>query len=121
MGRKGTRFEIPENYTDLVTAKQAEALSLQLQGLTYWEIANKLGISAEAVSERLLAARRWIKDIKKKGPTKELTPREQEVLELQQQGLTNQQIAKRLRITSITVRSHIYNARGKLDGDHKGS
>jgi len=115
MGRKGTRYEIPDNYRDLVTTKQAEALSMQLQGLTYWEIANKMEISPEAVSIRLHQARSHLPNLKKKSPTKELTPREQEILELRNQGLTNNQIANKLKISKLTVKSHIYNAKAKID------
>ena len=107
MGRKGTKFEIPANYHDLVTLKQAEALSMQLQGLTYWEIAEELSITPESVNCRLISARRRIKgerDPKRTGP---LSPREQETFDLRQQGFNPKQIAKKMHITIYTVKNYI--------------
>lgn len=43
-----------------------------------------------------------------------LTPREIEILELIDQGLTNQQIASRLSLTLHTVKNHVHNLLGKL-------
>jgi DNA-binding NarL/FixJ family response regulator len=43
-----------------------------------------------------------------------LTAREREVVVLLRDGLTNQEIAERLVITSGTVRSHLENIFGKL-------
>jgi DNA-binding NarL/FixJ family response regulator len=45
----------------------------------------------------------------------DLTPREQEVLELVADGLTNQQIADRLYIEVGTVKNHVHNILQKLD------
>jgi DNA-binding NarL/FixJ family response regulator len=43
-----------------------------------------------------------------------LTRRENEILELIEQGLTNQQIASRLSLTLHTVKNHVHNLLGKL-------
>jgi DNA-binding NarL/FixJ family response regulator len=43
-----------------------------------------------------------------------LTPREIEILELIDRGLTNQQIASRLSLTLHTVKNHVHNLLGKL-------
>ncbi len=43
-----------------------------------------------------------------------LTPREIEILELIDHGLTNQQIASRLSLTLHTVKNHVHNLLGKL-------
>lgn len=43
-----------------------------------------------------------------------LTPREVEILELIDRGLTNQQIASRLSLTLHTVKNHVHNLLGKL-------
>lgn len=46
-----------------------------------------------------------------------LTPREQQVLALVADGLTNEKVAGELGISAETVQSHIRNAMGKLDAD----
>ena len=45
----------------------------------------------------------------------DLTPREQEVLELISQGLSNREIAETLTIEVGTVKNHVHNLLGKLD------
>lgn len=46
--------------------------------------------------------------------TDSLTVREHEILELLDQGLTNQQIASRLSVTLHTVKNHVHSLLGKL-------
>lgn len=46
--------------------------------------------------------------------TEVLTPREIEILDLIEQGLTNQQIASRLTLTVNTVKNHVHNVLRKL-------
>lgn len=46
--------------------------------------------------------------------TDSLTARENEILELLDQGLTNQQIASRLSVTLHTVKNHVHSLLGKL-------
>jgi RNA polymerase sigma factor (sigma-70 family) len=50
----------------------------------------------------------------------ELTPREQEVLELIGEGLTNQEIGERLYIEVGTVKNHVHNLLKKLDVGSRG-
>jgi DNA-binding CsgD family transcriptional regulator len=116
MGSKGPQFIIPPNYRNDVTARQAELLDLQMQGLSYWDIADKLCISPSSVSITLMRARKNIAATKK-SPRKpeELTPREQEILTLKSLGLTNIQIAMKLRISKHTVKSHVYHAKAKMN------
>lgn len=45
---------------------------------------------------------------------KELTPREQEILQLRAGGMTGGEIALQLTITERTVKAHLANARRKL-------
>jgi DNA-directed RNA polymerase specialized sigma24 family protein len=100
-----------------LTPKQLEALALQEQGLTYWEIADRLGITEDAVSKRLTKAR-MIRVIENDTTvTKidkirtELTPQEAEAVELQRQGFTYQQIAEKLHIVKGTVQRRLKSAR----------
>ena len=53
------------------------------------------------------------------GEAADLTPREQEILELIGQGLTNQQIADRLVIEVGTVKNHVHNILQKLDASSR--
>lgn len=53
------------------------------------------------------------------GPAETLTPREQEVLLLLAQGLTNRAIAHRLAITEHTVKFHVNAIMGKLDAQSR--
>ena len=48
-----------------------------------------------------------------------LTPREQEVLELLAEGLSNQSIAARLAISEHTVKFHVSSICGKLGADNR--
>jgi len=48
------------------------------------------------------------------GPAVELSPREAQLVGLAKQGLTNQQIAERLVLSTRTVESHLYRAMQKL-------
>ena len=93
-----------------LTPKQIEALELQKQGLTYQQMADKLGITPEAVSFRLMRARRP-KVNKAKAKRTHLTQKEAEVLVLREQGLTYRQIADDLGITYKKVKSRLWKAR----------
>jgi DNA-binding NarL/FixJ family response regulator len=48
-------------------------------------------------------------------PAHTLTPREREVLRLTAEGLRNDEVAERLSISPLTVRTHMKNAMEKLD------
>lgn len=97
-----------------LTQKQIEALELQRQGLTYQQIADRLSITPEAVSYRLIRARRSIAGLKinKTKPKRtQLTQKEAEVLALREQGLKYQQIADELDIPYRKVKSRLWKAR----------
>jgi LuxR family maltose regulon positive regulatory protein len=49
----------------------------------------------------------------------QLTPREQEILELMTAGLTNREIAEQLVISSETVKKHTSSIYGKLSVDNR--
>jgi two-component system nitrate/nitrite response regulator NarL len=53
------------------------------------------------------------------GNVDDLTPREQEILDLIGQGLTNQQIAEELVIEVGTVKNHVHNLLQKLDASSR--
>jgi DNA-binding NarL/FixJ family response regulator len=46
-----------------------------------------------------------------------LTKREREILRLLSDGMRNEQVARRLSISPLTVRTHVKNAMGKLEAD----
>jgi DNA-binding CsgD family transcriptional regulator len=99
-----------------ITQKQIEALELQKQGLTYWEIADELGISEGSVNKRLQRARHHINGTKapnKSKAGKKLSPKEAEVLDLKLQGFTHAQIAEKMHITITTVKNHMNGIRKK--------
>ena len=52
--------------------------------------------------------------LKPKRPTAQLTPREQEILDLMAEGLSTEDIAKRLFVAQVTVRTHISTILKKL-------
>ncbi len=60
------------------------------------------------------AARRWLRQRQRPGPATDLSEREAEVLALVAQGLTNTQIAQRLRVSDNTVKFHLQNIYQKL-------
>lgn len=101
-----------------LTPKQIEALELQKQGLTYQQMADRLGITPEAVSYRLMHARRSIARSKgiivKKTIKTQLTQREAETLALKQQGLTYKQIAEKLGISEKAVDNRLIKARKRI-------
>jgi DNA-binding NarL/FixJ family response regulator len=53
------------------------------------------------------------------GEAEELTPREQEILELIGEGLTNQQIAEELVIEVGTVQNHVHSILQNLDANSR--
>lgn len=58
-------------------------------------------------------------EIRHQHPAVELTPREQEVLALVAEGLSNQQVARRLGIRPRTVEKHLEHAYLKLGVDNR--
>lgn len=61
-----------------------------------------------------LAAKRWLLGRSAPPDRNQLTDREEEVLALVSEGLTNAQIAKRLRVSDNTVKFHLQNLYMKL-------
>jgi DNA-binding NarL/FixJ family response regulator len=53
------------------------------------------------------------------GVAADVTPREQEILDLIGQGLTNQQIAEQLVIEVGTVKNHVHSILQKLDANSR--
>jgi DNA-binding NarL/FixJ family response regulator len=68
-----------------------------------------------ALMERIVRLKEMCDDIENDTQLSELTPREREVLELLGQGLSNQEIARRLVIEVGTVKNHVHNILKKLD------
>ena len=110
------RLRAKEHRENAITIKQAEALQMQEEGLTYQQISDVLGISEQAVSDRLARARRHLngtKAPKRSQAGKKLFPREQELLDLKRQGLSHVQIAERMGISERTVKNYMNNIRKK--------
>ena len=62
-----------------------------------------------------LAARRWLLGTQRAAePASQATPKEMEILALVAEGLTNAQIARRLRVSDNTVKFHLQNLYLKL-------
>jgi two-component system, NarL family, nitrate/nitrite response regulator NarL len=59
-------------------------------------------------------------DEQERGSAPPLTPREHEILRLIDQGLSNKQIAHRLRIEVATVKNHVHNLLAKLHTSRRG-
>jgi two-component system nitrate/nitrite response regulator NarL len=53
-------------------------------------------------------------------PLSDLTPREREVAQLIERGMSNKQIARRLVITLATVKNHVHNVLEKLSVQRRG-
>ena len=60
------------------------------------------------------AARRWLTDTQKRGPSNELTDREEDVFQLLANGASNAQIAQKLGLSESTVKFHLRNLFAKL-------
>lgn len=112
-----TMFEDDDSLTD---ALRAGARGYLLKGAAREEIARAVESVADgnllfdaAVADRLLGAMRESATIDK-GLLTELTERERDVLELLAAGLPNSEIARRLFLSTNTVRNHVSNLFAKL-------
>lgn len=112
-----TMFEDDESLTD---ALRAGARGYLLKGAAREDIARAVESVADgnllfdaAVADRLLDAMRESATIDK-GLLTELTERERDVLELLAAGLPNSEIARRLFLSTNTVRNHVSNLFAKL-------
>jgi two-component system, NarL family, nitrate/nitrite response regulator NarL len=75
---------------------------------------------AAALISRISEYAQLLRQVRREtGGTDSLTPREQEILALIPQGLTNQQIAGRLSIEMGTVKNHVHNILRKLDASNR--
>ena len=68
-----------------------------------------------ALMERIVKLKEMCDDIENDAQLSELTPREREVLDLLEQSLSNQEIARQLVIEVGTVKNHVHNILKKLD------
>ena len=83
--------------------------------LTYIkEIALGENIFSSPVAKRVLGEFARLAHASRSGPTKELTPREKEVLQLLANGKVPKEIARKLFISEKTVNNHIGNIYAKL-------
>ncbi len=79
-----------------------------------------LGVLVDALREVWRGGRYFDRSFVKKdgngaAPTRKLSSRETEILAMLADGLTGEEIARRLVLSTETVRTHVRNAMGKLD------
>jgi DNA-binding NarL/FixJ family response regulator len=102
-----------------LTRRQARILALVRDGRNVPDIAVRLRLSLEVVADEVttinarIDARRALRQVSR--PTSVLlSTREQQVLEAVAEGLTAEQIGRRLHLSRETVRSHVKTLRQKL-------
>ncbi len=122
-GPDGEQRALPANLSSvaLVPAHTAprDLLVLGARGVLRRDAeADVIAAAALAVARGLWVADQPLVEARDDLPTgEELTPREQEVLELMADGLSNRRIAKRLQISEHTVKFHVNAVLLKLDAD----
>jgi ATP/maltotriose-dependent transcriptional regulator MalT len=112
--RSGAPFEAARTRVELATSLVALGRTevAEREAAAAVDLLLDLGAAAEAErARRLLAASSRVDD----SPLPGVTRREQEVLRLLAEGLTNRQIAARLVISEHTVHRHVTNILRKLD------
>lgn len=108
--------------SEIVTCAEAGVAGLHLRTESFDHLLNltstsadgRAQCSAEVSSILLKRVYAFAAQANPDATTDVLTPREIEILELIEQGLTNQQIASRLSLTLHTVKNHVHNLLSKL-------
>jgi len=85
-----------------------------LRGVLAGEAALPRWLVLKVLDEFRAEPKRRISLKPKRGATSQLTPREQEILDLMAEGLSTEDIAKRLFVAQVTVRTHISTILKKL-------
>lgn len=83
-------------------------------------VANGEAICSPRVAARAFSRLARLSAGRPPAPLSELTPREREVAELIEKGMSNKQIARRLVITLATVKNHVHNVLEKLSVRRRG-
>lgn len=112
--RSGGVFEAAEGRVELATTLLALGRPDAAESEAAAALDRLLALGANTLAAR---ARRILDACAGAGrsPIADVTPREQEVLRLLAEGLTNQQIAERLVVSEHTVHRHVTNILRKLD------
>jgi DNA-binding NarL/FixJ family response regulator len=110
----------PESEEDIIALAEAGVLGY----VTRDESLDDLMTTIESVARDEMACSPWMATVlvrrvqalaaERPRPTKRLTAREAEILELVAQGLSNKEIAARLYIEVTTVKNHVHNILEKL-------
>lgn len=96
-------------------ALQAGAISYLLKNVSADDLAEAIRAAHAGRSTLAPEATQALIESDRQEPDYGLTPREQEVLELLVEGLTNPEIAERLVISHSTARAHVSHILSKLD------
>ena len=115
----------------ILSQHEKEIMTLKIDGLTYQQIADRLDITSGCVGALIQKSRakldgtyrynrynRYDYGVYKDRDLSILSQREKEIMTLKIDGLTYQQIADRLDITSGCVGALIQKSRAKLDGTY---
>ena len=108
--------------SDIVAAAEAGVAGLHLRsesledllGLIRHAGGGKAQCSSEVSAILMRRVYSFVSQVNPDSSTDSLTARENEILELLEQGLTNQQIASRLLVTLHTVKNHVHSLLTKL-------
>jgi two-component system nitrate/nitrite response regulator NarL len=92
-----------------------DALQRAVLGLRHGELAMSRSMAASVIEGMSVAARRGGDGARADQPLADLSPREEEILRLLADGLTDREIADRLTISPRTVETHVSNVLHKLD------